>query len=405
MSKPNEDFFVNKHEWSLIKDDLLGSYLVPYATKMLATQKQLLYVDFFAGKGRFEDGSDGSPLIALRSLLEASSASRAPNPRITAVFFDANYADDLRRNIQPGFTGPTLQVEVACSRYEDALLKLEGSANTNAFLYIDPFGIKSLRMGDLVNTRIKFDSVEVLLNLNTFGFIREACRFYKVDLGIQGFIDDVPVLARPDDVLDDDVGTWLDDVAGGRYWRRIIERLIAGEIDGFRAEVMFSSEFCKQLMRGFRYVLNFPLRTNGANRPKYRMIHACNHPDGCMLMYERMAKAKAVWYSMREGGQLTLFERNAEEEFVDRVEVKTSLLAELDRLDDFVSLKIFLSSYLVENGVTCSIIDIHSILAELEAESRIEVKRVPPKTSAGNTSTFWYEKKGRAVLLRGLRHG
>lgn len=71
MSKDNKDFFKKKNEWSEIKDRLLGCYLTPYFQKVLLTRKPIFYVDCFAGKGKFEDGKDGSPLIALRIREEA----------------------------------------------------------------------------------------------------------------------------------------------------------------------------------------------------------------------------------------------------------------------------------------------------------------------------------------------
>lgn len=52
MSKNNSDFFKVKNDWSLIKDKLLGCYLMPYFQKVLATGKTICYVDCFSGKGR-----------------------------------------------------------------------------------------------------------------------------------------------------------------------------------------------------------------------------------------------------------------------------------------------------------------------------------------------------------------
>ena len=65
MAKKNDDFFVKKKPWSKVKDELLGCYLKPYVAKILHTRKPLAYVDCFAGKGKFDDGNPGSPLIAL----------------------------------------------------------------------------------------------------------------------------------------------------------------------------------------------------------------------------------------------------------------------------------------------------------------------------------------------------
>ena len=65
MAKKNNDFFVEKKAWSVVKDELLGCYFMLYVSKILHTYRPLVYVDCFAGKGKFDDGNPGSPLIAL----------------------------------------------------------------------------------------------------------------------------------------------------------------------------------------------------------------------------------------------------------------------------------------------------------------------------------------------------
>lgn len=66
MLKDTKNFFVKKKEWSEIKDELLACYLTPYLSKILNTRKPVNYIDCFAGKGKFDDGKLGSPLIALK---------------------------------------------------------------------------------------------------------------------------------------------------------------------------------------------------------------------------------------------------------------------------------------------------------------------------------------------------
>jgi len=66
MAKDDKDFFKEKNIWSVIKDRLLEGYLIPYFQKVLTTRQPILYVDCFAGKGKFDDGNDGSPRIALK---------------------------------------------------------------------------------------------------------------------------------------------------------------------------------------------------------------------------------------------------------------------------------------------------------------------------------------------------
>lgn len=37
MAKKNNDFFVGKKAWSVVKDELLGCYFMPYVSKILHT--------------------------------------------------------------------------------------------------------------------------------------------------------------------------------------------------------------------------------------------------------------------------------------------------------------------------------------------------------------------------------
>ena len=56
-----EDFFDKMHEWSERKLQLLQRYVDP-AAKILGSIKQIYYVDGFAGRGTYRDGSKGSPI-------------------------------------------------------------------------------------------------------------------------------------------------------------------------------------------------------------------------------------------------------------------------------------------------------------------------------------------------------
>lgn len=70
MSNTRE-FFKEKRDWSIFKDDLLKNYLIPYFAKLLATRRDIIFIDGFAGKGKFEDGTNGSPLIVKDAIYTA----------------------------------------------------------------------------------------------------------------------------------------------------------------------------------------------------------------------------------------------------------------------------------------------------------------------------------------------
>ena len=110
----------------------MGKKKLPHSS--LFTYKPLVYVDCFAGKGKFEDGNPGSPLIALDIIdqcLHSTSVEKAP--RIEATFIDLNYAEDLKVNLS-GYRN----VNIIPGKYEDNIQSiLKDKTNCNVFLYID----------------------------------------------------------------------------------------------------------------------------------------------------------------------------------------------------------------------------------------------------------------------------
>ena len=114
MAKKNDDFFLEKKAWTMVKDELLGCYFKPYVSKILHTNRPLVYADCFAGKGKFADGNNGSPLIALETIDQCCASTSVQRPRIEATFIDLNYADDLRKNLSA-----YPWVKIVSRKYED----------------------------------------------------------------------------------------------------------------------------------------------------------------------------------------------------------------------------------------------------------------------------------------------
>lgn len=289
MAKSNNDFFKVKKDWSEIKDRLLAYYLPQYFQKLLITNKPIFYVDCFAGMGRFDDGKDGSPRIALQIRDSSISHSNAQSPRINTCFIDLNYGSELRNNIADfnNSNGTPLVVE---GRYEEQIEKLlADKKGQNVFLYIDPYGIKALdynlfsKFADL-----GFSSIEMLINMNSFGFMRAACRAMKVDYVLSESLDELveydttQVDASPQSI------SLLNTIAGGDFWQAIVMDHKAGNIDGYEAEKRFSNGYKQQLRKKYTYVLDMPICIKTKQHPKYRMIHISNHEEGCLLMADNM---------------------------------------------------------------------------------------------------------------------
>ena len=183
MSKDNSNFFIKKKIWSEVKDELLGYYLVSYFTKILSTGNPVLYVDCFAGKGTFDDGKLGSPLTALRGLDRCLERQRLSQPpKVNMKFIELNHYKELEDNIPSQHRS---RCEVIPGKFEENITHILNQAmllnhHLNLFLYIDPYGVKVLNATFFDKLTAAFSTAELLINLNSFGFIREACRVRKV---------------------------------------------------------------------------------------------------------------------------------------------------------------------------------------------------------------------------------
>ena len=368
MSKKNDDFFVEKKPWSKVKDELLGCYLKPYAAKILCTRKPLAYVDCFAGKGKFDDGQPGSPLIALDILRQSLVSTKLNgNARICATFIDLNYTKDLEKNL-----GASQGVKIVSGAYEDTIESvLSSKTGYNVFLYIDPYGIKSLDCSKFDDfAKGQFNSIELLINMNSFGFIREGCRVmgkqFKMD--DDNFFDDL-VEYEPIK-LDSSYKSVeaLNKIAGGYYWKSIIEQYARGKIDAYRAEEHFSEQYCKRLSENYTYVLNMPIRIQKNQHPKYRMIHATNHSAGCVLMADNMCNRWELLKNIQAGGQMSLFQQDFNNQIIDEYHIRERVINHFSQYDSWIHLTEAEAAFFVTYGVICKSGKIAKVLKALEKD-------------------------------------
>ena len=415
MPKNNKDFFKVKNPWSDIKDRLLGCYLTPYFQKVLTKGQQIYYVDCFAGKGRFEDGKPGSPLIALQARDDCMSKTKNGRSRIDSCFIDLNYEKDLKVNLA-NFNTSNGHISVIGGKYEE---KIESMLSTkrgaDVFLYIDPYGIKALDLGlfDKFGT-YGFGSFEMLINFNSFGFFRDACRVMRVDCKNDEALQDLDDLVEYDPTEIDSTlqsENLLTCIAGGDYWKDIVADFKQKRINGYQAERRLSMEYKQRLRKRFGYVLDMPIRLKVEQQPKYRMIHVCDHEDGCFLMAQNIQKRKdELFINIQQNGQVSIFDiaptisTSTENDLLTVENIAEMLKEHLGRYEGDVRIKKFLATFVNDYGLLCEFKMIYDILEDFKRQGLIDIIRNPAVTlKKGEPSEFWEEKNGQSVTIRRCR--
>jgi hypothetical protein len=239
--------------------------------------------------------------------------------------------------------------------------------------------------------------------MNSFGFIREACHalgFACYDIGNDIFDDlveyDTTQMSSSNKSKID-----LTNIAGGDYWMKIIEDYQANKYDGYKAEELFAEQYCKRLMKYYKYVLNMPLRIREGQRPKYRMIHITNHEDGCILMVENIQNRwEKTLQILQANGQSSLFAVNIENQLIYAVDIKNRLSKHLLKYTIPTPINTALSEFYSENGVICSMAYIRELLKDFEKDNYIEINRNPEKTRTGERSMFLTPSRGKKVFIK-----
>lgn len=371
-----KNFFKEKKKWSMMKDGILDYYLVPYSSKILRTGKPLIIFDCFAGKGKFDDGKNGSPLIIAEHIKTNLQKNPALGDKFIGIFIEKKYNDDLSDNLV-GYPN----TKVLEGTFEDNLQSiLLADVSTNIFLYVDPYGIKSLSLDNFNHIKDKdFFSLEMLMNFNTAGFLREGCRLLKLEKPSEGFSDEDLV----DYEADEDVNTKerMDSVAGGPYWQDVLNEYYSGKIDIYQAEDRFITRYSQKLKEIFKYTVNIPIKLRSSHLPKYRLIFCSNHEDGLILMADNMHKKWKEIVVNERGGQQVLFDFEFPNLTLSKgFDLHEDIIAVASAHPSGIPLKNLIVELIQKYGITFSESHYKKTIRGMETSNELLIERVPPLT-------------------------
>ncbi|CAN5465971.1 three-Cys-motif partner protein TcmP [soil metagenome] len=179
------DFFQVSKEQSRIKAAIVSKYFQAWANVILPTvlksdDSRIGYVDLFAGPGRYEDGTESTPLAILQTAL--SNPKLAQCLVMTLNDRDENNSKSLQKHMAEISKIADLKYapQVLCNEVDDDTAKLfEEMRTIPSLFFIDPWGYKGLS-ARLVNAAIKDWACEAIFFFNynriNMGITNEAIR-------------------------------------------------------------------------------------------------------------------------------------------------------------------------------------------------------------------------------------
>ena len=275
------------------KHDMLTRYLDSWFPILSKWNGRVLFLDGFAGRGRYNDGAEGSPLIALRRLVEHRSFEGMRHREFVFFFVEADEenSESLRQELATFKVAhapwPTnIHDHVINAPFDQtasgmiAQLREQKKNLAPTFAFVDPFGYSGLPM-ELLADLLAYPRSEVLVNF-MLGFVQ---RFIERE-GQETVMTELFGL-DPADVMKD-LGSGDD---RSEYLKEVYVRQL-------------------QMRAGFDHVQSFTMR-NSTGNISYCLFHGTRHRLGVKKMKEAMWRVDpgtGCNFSDRLAGHDVLFE-------------------------------------------------------------------------------------------------
>lgn len=306
-----DDFFNRVQDWSRWKHVILEKYLRIWVYKLSSRRDHLVFVDTCAGEGIYDSGEDGSPVIAAKW---NDAYLRAKGKRLLVVAFEADpeAASRLRVALEPWASRTPPEAVIIEGSFVSRLpWLLEETRSVPTFVFIDPFGMRSIRADEIMPLlkNSEREPTELLM---------------RVDPGL---------LKR--------FAGWLRpkgrDERGMRTaasFRKTLERCnirvetleaLAAEVPEAVAstrDVDLFAQYLDLVRKRFRYVQLIPIRPRYFAAPKYFLVHGTDSEHGAAAINDAVSTTEDELYvdsarrTIEMSGQGSLFDPVAEDRVI-----------------------------------------------------------------------------------------
>jgi three-Cys-motif partner protein len=261
---------------------MLRQYVPPFLAKVGSTAPggRVVFVDGFAGRGRFDDGTRGSAVYFLDAAVE-----RAPKVRASVRLFEVNPADAARlHQVVAEYVGHGVD---ALSENADVNNRIRevvlDAGDAPLFLLLDPCGqnLPFETMLEIFRDQRPQDwpATEAVLNLSA-DFTR------RIGGTLLAGLNDAAGLRT------------MDTMMGGAWWRGLAVDVHAATPDGKWGDAAdaVAAAYLQKLCRETRMLGTCtPVRRKPHHQPTYHLAHVTRSMEGLWVMADAIARARQRW--------------------------------------------------------------------------------------------------------------
>lgn len=294
-------YWADKALPSVFKHELLRRYLPQFGgmTGSHSRGKRVVYLDGYAGEGRYENGDPASAEIALR----IASYLRSKHGLTLDCFFTEAQAKSFERLGAVVHQYAARGVLAHAHRGEvDGVLDdvVQRAVQAPLFLFLDPCGLAlpQERLTEVLAGKRpqKKPATELLMNFSMMAV-------WRLGGHVRSPRGNEKSLQR------------FDDVCGGTWWREYFADATQAAKEGAAEDAIeaVAAEYARRLeSRTGMLVQSVPVQHSPRKRPVYRLVFATRSQYGLWVFGDAVARARDKWWEALETyeeseGRLTLF--------------------------------------------------------------------------------------------------
>lgn len=362
-----------------VKHEILAAYLPAYFHILKQGQKDLNFIDGFAGRGIYTEAETGetfkgSPLLALKLLAENADFAK----QVSTVFIESDVVlfNQLNENVEafygehPEIRRPKCFHDTFSDRVNQILDNLDGTL-APTFLFVDPCGVSGASFNTIKRV-MDFDKCEVFIFFNIDGVRRIA--------GLEPLSD------------------VLVELMGTRDRAQDLYRELRTTNDVRKREQMTLTHYLTALREdiGAKYISPFRVEHEDQHKTSHYLIHATKHPLGFRIMKDVMwrrghSEYQAGGLEFRQKGRTNFIPM-----FDSREDIKQEILKALRA--GVLRVSVFYQEWTMRpDDLQCEAAYRQALL-ELEAAGKIEVLGKDGKNVSGAETRP--KRSGKPTLAR-----
>ena len=266
----DNSFFEEQKEQSLVKSTIVSKYFNVWSNVIISTQKRypqysqkIMYIDLFAGPGRYKDGTQSTPLIVLTNAIENQDLRE----RLVTIFNDKdeNNSQELEKTIAEinGIETLKYKPEVYNDEVGEEIVKMFENMNLIPTLFfVDPWGYKGLSLR-LVNSVIKDWGCDAIFFFN----------YTRINMGVNNKA----------------VAEHMEALFGKERALLLRDKLVDKKSQ--ERELFIIEELCQALKEyGAEFILPFRFKNDRGKRTSHHLIFVSKHFRGYEIMKDIMAR-------------------------------------------------------------------------------------------------------------------